>query len=108
MEAKVKYLEGVQNYWKQITKFPARDYHTRPTQLGDAKWYELSNTGANLRDARKKLEGKPADDLFKELDGLIGLEPVKEQVRAFANLVKVQKARVKAVISSTPGVMSLI
>ena len=57
MEAKVKYLEGVQDYWKQITKFPARDYHTRPTQLGDAKWYELSNTGANLRDARKKLEG---------------------------------------------------
>lgn len=57
MEAKVKYLEDVQDYWKKIIKFPARDYHTRPLQLGDAKWFELSNVGANLRDARKKLEG---------------------------------------------------
>lgn len=57
MEVKVKYLEGVADYWKQITKFPTRDYHTRPTQLGDAKFYEMSNNSANLRDARKKLEG---------------------------------------------------
>ena len=57
MEAKVKYLEDVQDYWKKIIKFPARDYHTKSIQLGDAKWYELTNIGANLRDAKNKLEG---------------------------------------------------
>lgn len=56
MENKIKYLEDVQDYWKKIIKFPARDYHTKPHQLGDAKWYELTGAGANLRDAKKKLE----------------------------------------------------
>ena len=56
MENKVKVLEERQEYWKQITKFPNRDYQNR-NQLGDAKHYELSSLGANLRDARKKLDG---------------------------------------------------
>ncbi|KKM92227.1 hypothetical protein LCGC14_1220540 [marine sediment metagenome] len=56
MENKVKVLEERQEYWKAITKFPARDYKNR-NQLGDMKWYELSNLGANLRDTRKKLQG---------------------------------------------------
>lgn len=55
LEAKVKYLEDVQNYWKQIIKFPVRDYHTR-NQLGDAKWYEASLASKNLNDTKKKLE----------------------------------------------------
>ena len=54
-EKKIKYLEDVDAYWKKITKFPARDYHTRPTQLGDAKWYEQKNNSATLRDTKKKL-----------------------------------------------------
>lgn len=54
MEAKVKYLEGEQDYWKKIIKFPSRDYENR-NQLGDAKWYAMSNNSANLRDAKKKL-----------------------------------------------------
>lgn len=57
MENKIKYLEDIQDYWKKIIKFPARDYHTKPHQLGDAKWYELTGASTNLRDARKKLEG---------------------------------------------------
>ncbi len=56
MEKKVKYLEDVSDYWKKIIKFPHRDYQNH-NQLGDAKWYALSNNSANLRDARKKLEG---------------------------------------------------
>ncbi len=54
METKVKYLEDQQDYWKKIIKFPARDYENR-NQLGDAKWYAMSNNSANLRDAKKKL-----------------------------------------------------
>ena len=54
-ETKIKYLEDVGDYWKKITKFPARDYHTRPTQLGDAKYYEMSNNSANLNTTRKQL-----------------------------------------------------
>lgn len=54
-ESKVKYLEDMGDYWKKVTKFPARDHKT-PGQLGDAKWYELSNNSANLRDTKKKLE----------------------------------------------------
>ena len=56
MEQKVKFWEERQDYWKKVTKFPSRDYQNR-NQLGDAKWYELSNIGANLRDAKKKLDG---------------------------------------------------
>tara|TARA_Y100001949_G_C15985160_1_gene330256 strand:- start:701 stop:3307 length:2607 start_codon:yes stop_codon:yes gene_type:complete len=58
MEAKIKYLESVADYWKKITKFPARDYGNMRIgdSLGDAKWYAGSNNGANLRDAKKKLE----------------------------------------------------
>lgn len=56
MEAKVKYLEDVHDYWKKVTKFPNRDYQNR-NQLGDAKYYELSNNSANLRDAKNKLAG---------------------------------------------------
>jgi len=44
----------VNDYWKKVTKFPARDYH-HGTQLGDAKWYEMSNNSATLRDTKKKL-----------------------------------------------------
>jgi len=54
-EKKIKYLEDIGEYWKEVTKFPARDYHTRPTQLGDAKWYEMSNNSQNLNTTRKKL-----------------------------------------------------
>lgn len=56
MENKIKVLEDRQEYWKQITKFPSRDYHNRK-QLGDMKWYEAGNLSANLRDAKKKLVG---------------------------------------------------
>ena len=55
LEKKIKYLEDQQDYWKKITKFPARDYHTRPHQLGDAKWYEASSVSTNLRETKKKL-----------------------------------------------------
>ncbi|MEE9410864.1 MAG: hypothetical protein V3V41_08050 [Candidatus Heimdallarchaeota archaeon] len=56
MEAKVKYLEDIADYWKKIIKFPHRDYQNHD-QLGDAKWYAMSNNSANLRDAKKKLAG---------------------------------------------------
>ena len=55
-EAKINYLEGVNDYWKKITKFPTRDFHTKTHQLGDAKWYEMSNNSATLRDTKKKLD----------------------------------------------------
>jgi hypothetical protein len=53
-ETKIKYLEDVGDYWKKVTKFPARDHKT-PGQLGDAKWYEMSNNSQNLNTVRKKL-----------------------------------------------------
>lgn len=53
-ETKIKYLEDVGDYWKKITKFPARDYENR-NQLGDAKYYEMSNNSANLNTTRKQL-----------------------------------------------------
>ena len=34
-------------------------------------------------------EERASRAVFEQLDGLIGLEPVKEQIRAFANLMKV-------------------
>ena len=56
MEKKIKYWEEQQDYWKQITKFPNRDYQNR-NQLGDARWFMLTSVGTNLREAKKKLEG---------------------------------------------------
>ncbi len=53
-EKKITYLEGVNDYWKKITKFPTRDYKHR-NQLGDEKFYEQSNNSATLRDTKKKL-----------------------------------------------------
>lgn len=50
MNAKIEYLEKVQQYWKSIIKFPARDYSYH---LGDAKWYNSASTDLNM--ARKKL-----------------------------------------------------
>lgn len=48
------------------------------------------------RGATAVRRGRPEDDLadaLRELDGLIGLGPVKEQVKTLANLIKVQRAR---------------
>ncbi len=58
MEAKVKYLENVADYWKKITKFPVRDWQNELGigSLGDRKWYEMSNNSQLLNGARKKLE----------------------------------------------------
>jgi hypothetical protein len=53
-ETKIKYLEDVGDYWKKIIKFPARDYKGH-NQLGDAKYYEMSNNSANLNTTKKKL-----------------------------------------------------
>lgn len=53
-EKKITYLENQQDYWKKIIKFPARDYKNR-NQLGDAKYYEMSNNSANLNTTRKQL-----------------------------------------------------
>ena len=53
-ETKINYLEAQQDYWKKIIKFPARDYKNR-NQLGDAKYYEMSNNSQNLNTVRKKL-----------------------------------------------------
>lgn len=53
-EKKITYLENQQDYWKKIIKFPARDYKNR-NQLGDAKYYEMSNNSANLNTTKKQL-----------------------------------------------------
>ena len=54
-----------------------------------------------MQDIARSLELRAQEErasraVFEQLDGLIGLEPVKEQIRAFANLMKVQKARAEA------------
>jgi hypothetical protein len=54
MEQKIKVVEKEQEYWKQIIKFPNRDYQNH-SQLGDAKWYETGLTSTKLREAKKKL-----------------------------------------------------
>jgi len=57
-ELKVKNFEEEQDYWKNITKEPQRSYsHT----LGDARWWALSNTSTNLREAKKKLHKLESD-----------------------------------------------
>jgi len=53
-ETKIKYLEAEQDYWKKITKFPARDYENR-NQLGDQKWFYPGGISTNIRDTKKKL-----------------------------------------------------
>ena len=47
-------------------------------------------------EAEEKPEPEPTTDPFKELDAMIGLHPVKHQIKHLANLVKVQNLRVKA------------
>jgi hypothetical protein len=58
MEAKIKYLENVADYWKQVTKFPVRDFGNKLgySSLGDQKWYAMSNNSQLLNGTRKKLE----------------------------------------------------
>lgn len=56
MEQKIKVLEDRQAYWKQIIKFPARDFQNMQ-QLGDQKWYALTGASTDLREAKKKLAG---------------------------------------------------
>ena len=58
MEAKVKYLENIADYWKKVTKFPMRDFRNQVGMrtLGDAKWFAMSNNSQLLNGARKKLE----------------------------------------------------
>ena len=57
-ELKVKYLENVADYWKQVTKFPVRDFGNNlgHSSLGDQKWYAMSNNSQLLNGTRKKLE----------------------------------------------------
>jgi len=57
-ELKVKYLENVADYWKQVTKFPVRDFGNNLgySSLGDQKWYAMSNNSQLLNGTRKKLE----------------------------------------------------
>lgn len=47
-------------------------------------------------DQKPKPQPKSTTDPFKELESMIGLHPVKHQIRHLANLAKVQKLRVKA------------
>jgi|GEM_PF-6063837 hypothetical protein len=59
LEQKVEYIEKEKEYWKNIIKFPHRDYNNH-SQLGDAKWYETSLISTKLRETKKKLEGVKA------------------------------------------------
>ena len=71
------------------------DYATPPKpniwdQLGSWK-ATAEQFEQDLRDS----EEEATQATFEQLDALIGLEPVKNQIRAFADLVKLQKERVK-------------
>lgn len=53
-QQKVNNFQNEVDYWKKITKFPHRDWQNH-NQLGDSRWWALSNASTNLREAKKKL-----------------------------------------------------
>lgn len=60
-EQKVKNFENEQDYWKLIVKEPQRTFGNAGNTLGDARWWALTNTSTNLREAKKKLDKLKSD-----------------------------------------------
>ncbi len=72
----------------------ARTGNTPATAVSETK--TATNSSAALEDEDKATElppAEPLEDLLAELDGLIGLDAVKEEVRLLTALLRVQKLR---------------
>jgi SpoVK/Ycf46/Vps4 family AAA+-type ATPase len=104
-------------------------HHLRPIPIDEATEHEgpnaassqaiesLKNEASDIRaathvsqaikpDAKKSQAGKPdlrasLDDALAELDGLIGLEGIKQEVRTLTNYLKLQKRRDEAGLPGT-------
>ena len=67
------------------------DYFTKVERvLNEKKIKQLEREGFYLKDKYKE---KKTDNNFEELDGLIGLEKVKQDVHTLVNFIRVQKLR---------------
>ena len=67
--------------------------------------------GAPEKDAgsgTEKAKTRPLAELMAELDGLIGLESVKDEVKSLVNLVKVRRLRVEAGLPAAPVSMHMV
>ena len=71
-------------------------YDTQAKALKSAPFLMPATDQNKTPDQKPQLQPKSITNPFNELDGLIGLHPVKHQIKHLANLAKVQKLRVKA------------
>jgi probable Rubsico expression protein CbbX/Ku protein len=85
--------------WKIWRKIDGGDITEEPTETPKTQILDLmealktSLAGREAIDATRKAETRAASDHLKELDALIGLEPVKKQVRSLTNWIEVQGVR---------------
>ncbi len=79
----------VRNFFeKTITK-----QANRVAELADASLEDLMTITSNDIDWDSKTDAVSVDEALAELDGLIGLDTVKKEIRSLVDLVKVQKMR---------------
>jgi DNA end-binding protein Ku len=80
-------------------KIDGEDITLEPTETAGTQILDLmealkaSLAGRKAIDASREAATRAASDHLKELDALIGLEPVKKQVRSLANWIEVQAMR---------------
>jgi probable Rubsico expression protein CbbX len=80
-------------------KIDGEDIAQEPTETAGTQIIDLmealkaSLAGRKAIDASREAATRAASDHLKELDALIGLEPVKKQVRSLANWIEVQAVR---------------
>ena len=66
------------------------DTEFQPFRVTD---YQIEHLNAEVADDRRSGSGTTLDQLLTELDGLIGLDSVKREVRSLVNLMRVRELR---------------
>lgn len=93
---------------ESVADMELKDMNPSDANIVDPKSRNAGQTAA--KDERKK-EIDPVEDMLKaieEIKGLTGLQPVKEELQRFINLVRVSKAREKEGIETVPVSMHMV
>lgn len=95
-----------------VSEFVARRTDGEPVKTGRPEDEAVSPTPAPAEEAKKEAppeEKAPSlEELLAELDGLCGLDKVKEDVKGLINLVKVRKLRQEAGLPVPPMSLHLV